>query len=130
MGYKELLTMSRPKSGHLQMDRRKRAKQFAPFDALKGFGESIQEKAVVYSERPLLCGDRKEELNRSLQQLHSGDSVTILYFKEYAQVRPKGRFELISGRAEWKKGGSGNNVLQVEGKEIPLGDILTITDFA
>ncbi|MBR0374051.1 MAG: hypothetical protein IJH91_05955 [Mogibacterium sp.] len=33
---------------HPRMHREKRAKQFAPFDALSGFSESIEEKNHIY----------------------------------------------------------------------------------
>lgn len=128
-GYEEMLKMARPRSGHMHMDVRNRAKQFAPFDALRGFGESIREKAVLYSDRPVLCEDRKEEVESALRQLKTGDRVTIIYFEECPHVKPRGRFERISGRAEWVKGGvAGGKLLLVEETEIPMGDIVDITN--
>lgn len=81
--YEEMLRMPRPVSGHLHMDQRNRAKQFAPFDALRGFGASIRERAVVYSPRPVLCEDRKEEIERALAELCVGDEVMVVYFREF-----------------------------------------------
>ena len=36
---------------HPSMDRRKRAKIFAPFDALRGFSEAVASKDVLYEDR-------------------------------------------------------------------------------
>ena len=55
---------------HPQMDQGKRAKVFAPFDALDGYGESISEKNTVYTDKIILDESEKEELNRRLTILH------------------------------------------------------------
>ena len=51
---------------HPSMDTGKRAKIFAPFDALKGFNDAISAKEVQYEFRRELDDDEKEELNRRL----------------------------------------------------------------
>lgn len=84
--YEEMLRMPRPASGHLHMDQRNRAKQFAPFDALRGFGESIRERAVVYTSRPVLMEDRKEELDQELKKLQCGMEVTVVWFRECREI--------------------------------------------
>ena len=76
---------------HPPMDITHRAKIFAPFDALAGFGDCIAAKKVEYSARPELCEGEKEELDRKLSLLHrltrSGreagqnrPQVTVRYF--------------------------------------------------
>ena len=73
-----------------KMDRADRAKQFMPFDALKGLREALAEK-----ERELLLVERKElseearaELDARLSQLHEKDRITVNYYKygEYLEV--------------------------------------------
>lgn len=123
LSYEEMLMMDRPKSGHMHMDVRNRAKQFAPFDALRGFGASIREKTVIYSDPPALCEDRKEELEITLSGVKSGDRVSVLYFKESPKVRPKGRYETIEGRVEIVEYGG---ILLVEAAEIPVKDIVDL----
>ena len=54
---------------HPRMERGKRAKLFAPFDALDGYGENIREKDTVYVDRIALDESEKEELNRRLSIL-------------------------------------------------------------
>lgn len=96
--FEEMLRMPRPASEHLRMDQRNRAKQFAPFDALRGFGESIRERAVVYTSRPVLMEERKEELDREVKQLHCGMEVTVVYFRECK--KKKRETELEGNREE------------------------------
>ena len=55
---------------HPSMDRGRRAKIFAPFDALKGFSEAVAAKDVLYEERITLSQEDQEELNRRLAILH------------------------------------------------------------
>ncbi len=48
-----------------------RAKIFASFDALKGFGEAICAREVLYMDRIELSGEAQAELNRRLSVLHA-----------------------------------------------------------
>ena len=73
-----LLTLlsGRPRHGaddfshrHQQMERGKRAKLFAPFDALDGYNENISSKNILYTEKRYLDDRDKEELNRRLRVL-------------------------------------------------------------
>ena len=65
-----------------------RAKQFMPFSALKGFEEALREKEKIVVEKICLSEERKEELDRKLQQIQKNDMVTVVYFckGEYIQV--------------------------------------------
>ena len=56
---------------HPPMDRRKRSKIFAPFDALYGFDERIKAKTVLYEEKRRLSEGEMDELNQKLCRLHS-----------------------------------------------------------
>lgn len=55
---------------HPKMDPGKRAKIFAPFDALRGFNEAVSAKNVAYEPRRELNLEAKQELNRQLEVLH------------------------------------------------------------
>lgn len=55
---------------HPKMPCGKRAKIFAPFDALKGFNEAVAAKDVVYVEPIELGQQDREELDRCLNILH------------------------------------------------------------
>ena len=51
---------------HPSMDVRKRAKIFAPFDALKGFSEAVAAKDVLYEERITLSQEDQEEQHHQI----------------------------------------------------------------
>ena len=54
---------------HPKMDVGHRAKIFAPFDALKGFGAAVAAKGIVYTPRLELEREDREELDRRLRIL-------------------------------------------------------------
>ncbi len=54
---------------HPRMDRGHRAKIFSPFDALKGFGEAVSSKDVLYWDRVVPGQEKSEEISRRLQVL-------------------------------------------------------------
>ena len=56
---------------HPQMEQGKRAKLFAPFDALDGYGESVSSKNTVYTDKIILDESEKEELARCLTILRN-----------------------------------------------------------
>jgi len=69
-----------------------RAKQFAPFDALKGFKEAIQD--VNYQtelvDRIILSEDQLDKLDEIAHSLNKGERITITYYH-------KGRYLKLSG---------------------------------
>ena len=72
------------------MPRSKRAKQFAPFQALKGLNEAIANKEKIITPRRELSEDSIAEINRVLIDLSIGSLVTAVYYcdyqKEYQQL--------------------------------------------
>ncbi len=75
--YADILLCQRPQHKndrfsyrHPPMPREKRAKIFAPFAALSGYGESIAESRKVFVPRRELCEDEQAELNEKLTALH------------------------------------------------------------
>lgn len=63
-------------------DRTDRAKQFIPFDALKGFREALLEKERILTEKSDLSEDMTDNINRTLQQLSEGMTVCVVYFHD------------------------------------------------
>ncbi len=97
-----------------RMDRANRAKQFMPFDALKGFREALAEKERTTVPRKELSEDRKAELDIKLREIHQMDIITAEYFRdgEYLQVTGE-----VSGIDEISR------VLKIAGMGIPMDDI-------
>lgn len=71
-----------------RMEQADRAKQFMPFDPLKGFREALLEKERIIVPRKELSEEQKEELDRKLRQIQKRDMVTVEYFQkgEYVKV--------------------------------------------
>ena len=123
---------------HPSMDTGKRAKIFAPFDALRGFGEAVAAKEVQYEYRRELADDEKEELNRRLNILqaltYNGKAarknkveIAVTYFQpcednNHEAYGNRGRYITIRGIC-W---GIGLNAIHVGDKVIALRDIAAI----
>ena len=67
-----------------------RAKQFLPFDALKGLQEALREKEIEYEEKKELSEDTLAELNNKFNQIEKGSFVKIRYYRN-------GRYKEIEG---------------------------------
>ena len=65
-----------------------RAKQFMPFAALKGYEAALRAKEKIVVPKMELSEEKKEELNRKMQQIHKNDMITVVYFSkgEYLQM--------------------------------------------
>lgn len=76
------------------MDRENRAKQFMPFDALKGLRAALAEKERVIVGKRELSEEQKEELDRKLKRIEKQDIITVEYFDNDEYVRVRG---MVSG---------------------------------
>lgn len=81
-------------SRRMPMDRENRAKQFMPFDALKGLRTALAEKERIIVEKKELSEERKEELDRKLKRIVKRDIITVEYFDNGEYVRVTG---MVSG---------------------------------
>lgn len=96
------------------MDRADRAKQFMPFDALKGFREALAEKERIIVPKRDLSEEKKEELDRKLQCIQKKDVITAEYFQsgEYVQITG-----MVSKKDETAR------ILEVGSRKIPFEDL-------
>jgi len=80
-----------------KMPREQRAKQFAPFDALKGLQEAIRLKE--YEQERIQKGDiseeRAEEISNLLIRLNKNDLCEITYFEDGHNKKIEGMTQLI-----------------------------------
>ena len=83
--YKEIINMPHPVSKkHVQMNIIDRAAQFAPYSALSGYEDSVEETARLTDKRIELDEYEKERINASLIALLSSPPdtiVSITYFR-------------------------------------------------
>lgn len=98
---------------HPKMDCGKRAKLFAPFDALRGFNFAISRKEVLYVDKPELSREDERELNRQLDILRNltfnsrlarenAVFVTVTRFvpctdQEHEACGKRGQLQIVSG---------------------------------
>ncbi len=59
-----------------------RAKQFLPFDALKGFREALREKEVEHVEKIELSDEIKEEIARKILLIQKDTKIEVIYYTD------------------------------------------------
>ncbi len=92
--YKKIFAKGKPehprsdpfRARHPRMDAGRRAKLFAPFDALKGFSESIAAKQVLYVGRKELSAEDRAETDRRLRILYELTKNSRLARRNRVQV--------------------------------------------
>jgi len=94
-----------------------RAKQFAPFSALRGLPQQLAEKEQVIQPRKIPSADMAEQLNRMLQTLRPGHMVTVVYYCGGCYRKKMGMVARIDCRLR---------ILQVVEEEIPFDDLFEI----
>lgn len=67
------------------MPRSRRAKQFQPFNALKGLFEAIAAKERIPMPRRYLTEEMIAEINKTLNMLKKGQIVTVVYYESTEQ---------------------------------------------
>ena len=127
---------------HPPMDRIRRAKIFAPFDALDGYAESIDGVNVEYVEKIEISETEKSELNRRFNILRSLTAngtqarknhieVNVTYYKSCSN---RNRFDwhfigqyLTESGVCRKVDPEIDGIIQVGEKIIPLDDVIAVT---
>lgn len=100
------------------VDKISRAKQFLPFDALKGLQEALKEKEQEYEEKRELSEESLIELNNIFNKIEKGSYVKIKYYKNKRYEKIKG---IVTDINYIKK------KISIEGKEkINISDIIEI----
>ena len=100
------------------MTRAGRAKQFLPFDALKGFKQALteQEKNLV-EEKPILSEDQERQINDILSQLKINDEIVIT-IDQNKQILPlQGKIQSIQKQKKW---------LIIQNQKISFSQLLNI----
>lgn len=122
--YDDMLHLSRPRSKRPPMAAADRAAQFAPFAALTGHREAVEEEARLTEHRRPLADAERRELDCTLQRLRGllpqRPRVAVEYFVEDplkdggAYARYEGALRAIDVR--------GMLVFQ-DGREVPLAAV-------
>lgn len=97
----------------------RRAKQFAPFDALKGLKEAIAAKEKRPEPRRELTDYMKEQINNTLLELHKGQPITVVYYGSMEQETLQITGTVVKIDAYWQ-------ILQVNKVAIDFSEIYEI----
>lgn len=124
--YDDMIGLPHPVSKfHPPMARIKRAAQFAPFDALTGFGAAINEAGRETEEKLELSEDMIDMINARLavigQHIKEKPSVAVTYFLP-DKKKPGGKYVTVSGNVE-KLDGMKCAIIMTNGTKIPIGDV-------
>lgn len=100
-----------------KMDRSNRAKQFMPFDALKGLREALIEMERVVVSKRELSEEQKNEMDNKLLCIQKQDIITVEFFhnREYRKVT-----------GEVKRIDEINKILEIGNFKIPFADIANL----
>ena len=110
-------SMRRTNTNRPRMTRENRAKQFAPFAALKGFEEGIKWKEKVYIDRKELSEESLERLDNKFKGIKKNDIITVVYYNKGEYLRVTGMVARIDVTAR---------ILQVINTKIRFEDIYDI----
>ena len=101
-----------------KMSLENRAKQFAPFAAIRGLREAMEKKEKIYVEKMILSPEMEEELDRKMHQIKVGEMATVVYFSNGEYLRKKGIVARIDVNTRQ---------IQIVDKKIPFSDLLDIS---
>ena len=91
-----------------------RAKQFAPFQSLKGFEDALKEKEKIYLSKKDVTVDKEIKINHILNNLKKDEKITVTYFNNGDYISIKGLFKRIDIY---------NQTITVDECKIPINDI-------
>lgn len=98
-----------------------RAKQFAPFDALRGLREALEQKERIVVKKIDLSDEMKEDIDLKLHQISLNDIITVIYFCDGEYLKVTG---MVSGFFPTSR------ILQIVNTKIYFDDIYDIqTDY-
>ena len=113
---------------HAQMPLLDRAAQFSPFAALTGYDAAIAETARLTDRKRELTEERKQEINRQLEELQArmetAPGVTLVCFEADAR-KAGGAYRTITGTAKRLDAHAGTLEL-TDGTVIAFDDILSL----
>lgn len=95
-----------------------RARQFLPFDALKGYKEAIVEKQKVIIKKKDLSEDDAKILNYKLSQVKVGMMLKVIYYLNNDYVLLEGMVSKID---------LDNHTLTIVKNKININDIISIS---
>ena len=102
----------------VKMSRGDRAKQFAPFDALKGLQDALRIKEYQHErvQKGEVQEEKAAEISKTLINLEKGNLIDVVYFENGYYHNLQGRAKLIIEEGK----------IQVDDKKININDLFDI----
>ena len=115
---------------HPRMSVRDRAAQFAPFSALTGYGDTIDETARLTDGRIALTEDAKAVLDMKqrllIEKIHTCPEITVTYFLP-DQRKAGGMYRTFTGRLK-RIDEIEKVLLFADGQSVRMDDMLSIDE--
>ena len=127
--YSDIINLPHHQSeNHKRMDKINRAAQFAPFAALTGYAEAINEAGRIVDKKIILSNEEKEKISNILSylNLHIKEDIiiTIVYFIK-DNLKEGGSYNTIT--SSLKKIDEFNKIIELKNKtKIKINDIYKI----
>lgn len=125
--YQDMVTRPHPDPKyHTRMPMENRAAQFAPFSALTGYEEAVEEAHRLTDHRPELSEEEKDALDRALQQALEEIERPVTITRFIPDARKEG------GRIVTKKGqirrldAYHRRLVFEDGDKIPMSEVLEL----
>lgn len=127
--YEDIIYLKHPRSkNHPPMPVEDRAAQFAPFAALTGYGDAINETSRLTEARTELDEEQREILDQKLSllknHLKENPELTVTYFLPDA-LKEGGSYEKYTGHLH-KIDEYSRTLVMTDGKTIKVQDIVEI----
>lgn len=129
--YEDIIHLERPVSNkHLPMSIRNRAAQFAPFSALTGYEDAIDETARRTEQKVELDENKRELLDEKMQEIKNlleeqrHPEICITYFQK-DEKKAGGHYQTVTGHVK-KIRFFEQSIAMEEVEEIPINDVLDI----
>ena len=102
----------------VKMSREARAKQFAPFDALKGLQDALRIKEFQHErvQKGEVQEEKADEISKALINLEKGSSVKVVFFENGYYHNLQGRAKLLIEEG----------VIEVDEKKININDLFDL----
>ena len=80
----------------MAINRSDRARQFLPFDALKGFREALRKKEIEYEKRKIPSEEKIQEIEYNLNKIYEGSIIKLIYYSNKIYREYIGKVEKIN----------------------------------
>ena len=123
--YRDMIHLSRPISRHPKMSVENRAKLFTPFSALRGFDIEIltKEQDRLLVSRVTLGTDQQELIRHRLNDLRSGQRVTVTYFMLVKELEGVSLGEYVTQTGKVRRVDAFYQVFVVDSSVVAFEDI-------